>query len=172
MKVATIINKLRLNLSIIENNLTALSVAEILFRPNVEHWCLLEIICHLVDEEKDDFRMRVKHTLENPETQAPGFNPLDWVTERAYMQQDFKSKLQEFVQERKKSIAYLEALESPIWENGYTHKSAGRLTAFYFLNNWLAHDYLHLRQITKVKYEYLKSTESAINYDYAGNWVL
>ncbi len=43
------------------------------------------------------------------------------------------------------------------------------MTAKMFLSNWLAHDYLHIRQITKLKYDYLKQlTNEDLNY--AGNW--
>lgn len=34
-------------------------------------------------------------------------------------------------------------------------------------NNWLAHDYLHMRQI--IKYQYLKE-KTNIDLQYAGNW--
>src|SRR4029077_11108769 len=32
-----------------------------------EKWNILEVLGHLHDEEREDFRARVKHTLENPE---------------------------------------------------------------------------------------------------------
>jgi hypothetical protein len=35
--------------------------------------------------------------------------------------------------------------------------------------NWLAHDYLHIRQILRLKYEYLKSI-SEEDLSYAGEW--
>jgi hypothetical protein len=38
-----------------------------------------------------------------------------------------------------------------------------------FLHNWLAHDYLHIRQIIRIKYDYLKKTSGEILL-YAGEW--
>ena len=38
-----------------------------------------------------------------------------------------------------------------------------------FLSNWLAHDYLHIKQITRYRYNYLEE-KTAINLQYAGNW--
>lgn len=167
-----IIDKLEDNLDVFRSMLQGLSQAEKLFRPHAKHWCLLEIICHLLDEEKFDFRVRVFHTLSSPEVPPPPFNPLEWVSEHDYMGQDFDKVLSAFIDERQRSIKKLRSLENPNWQSGYTHKTEGRLTANHYLNNWLAHDFLHLRQITKVKYEYLKSSTPEINFNYAGKWVL
>jgi hypothetical protein len=65
--------------------------------------------------------------------------------------------VQSFLHEREVSIDFLSHLENPNWENGYDHVSLGRLTAGFFLNNWLAHDYLHIRQIMKIRYLYLQA---------------
>jgi hypothetical protein len=43
------------------------------------------------------------------------------------------------------------------------------MTAMLFLSNWLAHDYLHIRQIIKLKFDYLeKMTGEGLSY--AGDW--
>ncbi len=43
------------------------------------------------------------------------------------------------------------------------------MSAQLFLNNWLAHDLLHIRQILSIKFNYLKeNTEEPLNY--AGDW--
>lgn len=39
----------------------------------------------------------------------------------------------------------------------------------FFLTNWLTHDYLHMRQIIKLKYDYLEQ-QSGEMIDYAGTW--
>ena len=43
------------------------------------------------------------------------------------------------------------------------------MSAKLFLTNWLAHDYLHIRQIIRYQYHYLKES-TAIDLGYAGNW--
>ena len=168
----SVIDKLEINQGIIAASLSSISKAETLFRPNPNHWCLLEIICHLVDEEKLDFRTRVLHCLQFPEVDPPSYDPVGLVISGKYIEQNFETKLNDFLAERKDSILQLRRLENPEWHNGYVHKYAGKMTALGLLNNWLAHDYLHLRQITKVKYEYLKSTSQDFNFEYAGKWVL
>jgi len=164
-----IISQLTNNQLVVKNMLSNLKETEITFRPHPKHWCLLEIICHLVDEEREDFRARIQSILENPSKPLTPFNPVLWVTERKYMEQNFEEKLSQFLDERNRSIEWLNELKNPAWENAYLHPILGRLTAQHFLHNWLAHDYLHIRQINRVKYEYLNA-KSGEDLSYAGNW--
>jgi hypothetical protein len=71
--------------------------------------------------------------------------------------------------ERKNSLEWLQSLDKSAWENIYHHPKLGPMSATLILNNWLAHDYLHIRQITYNKYHYLKSN-SLTPLDYAGTW--
>ncbi|MBT8185179.1 MAG: DinB family protein [Eudoraea sp.] len=146
-----------------------LTQAEYLWRPGPDKWCLLELICHLYDEEREDFRARTKHTLETPAKQMPPIDPLGWVVERKYKQQDFADKLTAFLEEREHSVAWLQSLQSPKWDNAYDHPEFGQMTAKMFLSNWLVHDYIHIRQILKVKFGYLQQLSNE-NLTYAGNW--
>lgn len=139
------------------------------WKQNPKKWCLLEIVCHLYDEEREDFRFRTKWVLEKPNETPPPINPLNWVTERKYIEQDYNQVLKNFIEEREQSVKWLASLEYPNWENSFEHSKLGKLTAKYFLNNWLAHDYLHIRQIIKLKFDYLKHLSNE-NLNYAGIW--
>lgn len=139
------------------------------WKPSPEKWSLLEVICHLVDEEKEDFRTRLRQTLKDPEQRFPKIDPPGWVKTRKYHRQDYKKKLREFMAERDRSIRWLKQLRSPAWKNAHHHPKFGELSAEMFLANWLAHDHLHMRQIIRLKYEYLHSKEK-VRFDYAGNW--
>lgn len=139
------------------------------FKINPEKWNLLEIICHLYDEEREDFRARLKHILENPDEPLTQIDPVSWVQSREYVKQDFTDKLDAFLDEREESISWLKLLKTPKWENAYQHPKIGPMSANLILANWLEHDYLHLRQILNVKHEYLKMI-SGQKLDYAGNW--
>ena len=46
------------------------------WKPAPDKWCLLEIVCHLYDEEREDFGARVKSTLQNPSEPWPKIDPL------------------------------------------------------------------------------------------------
>ena len=140
-----------------------------IWKQTPEKWCLLEILCHLYDEEREDFRFRTKWVLERPNEIPPPFNPIDWVTKHEYMKQDYSVMLDKFINERDSSIRWLRSLENVNWDNLFDHPKLGKMTAEYYLNNWLAHDYLHIRQIIKLKFDYLRNI-SGENLDYAGIW--
>ncbi|MBT8256324.1 MAG: DinB family protein [Bacteroidia bacterium] len=165
-----IVSELARNKAVFEGLLTGLDQEAYLWKVQPDKWCLLEIICHLYDEEREDFRARVRLVLESPEEHHPSIDPQAWVKSRKYIEQDFQSKLESFLKEREISVAWLESLEDPKWHNTYNHPKVGPLTAGFFLSNWLAHDYLHIRQITRLKYDYLGHTSGNV-LDYAGNWI-
>ncbi len=138
-----------------------------LFREKEGKWNLLELVCHLYDEERDDFRARVQSVLENPEADLKPIDPEGWVESRKYSKENYNDKLNDFINERDNSISYLKNLSAAKWDNAYIHEKFGPLTAGMFLASWLAHDYLHIRQIIRIKYEYLKN-QSGENLLYAG----
>lgn len=140
-----------------------------LWRSQPDKWNLLDIICHLVDEECEDFRQRLRHVIETPQLEMPPINPTDWVIERNYQERDYSTMLKIFISERKISIEWLNNLSQPKWESFYRHPKIGVLSASMFLHNWVAHDYLHIRQIVNIRYHYLKSNSSE-PLSYAGDW--
>jgi hypothetical protein len=169
MKTDQIIQHLETNRLVFQSLLTGKEVEEYQFRPDEKSWSILEIVCHLYDEEREDFRTRVKNTLESPHLAPPSINPQGWVTERKYVEQNYDEKLNAFMNERDASILWLKSLLNVPWENIYEHPVAGKISAYSFLANWLAHDYHHIRQINRRNYEYLKFS-SGVNLAYAGDW--
>jgi len=85
------------------------------------------------------------------------------------MENNFQDKLSEFLYERSKSVQWLQSLAAPDWGSDHLHPTQGLFSAKKYLNNWLAHDYLHIRQITRIKYQYL-SQNASTDIDYAGTW--
>ena len=88
------------------------------WKPTPEEWSLLEVICHLCDEEREDFRQRLDLTLHHPEADWPPIHPSAWVTERAYNQRDLPAMVAAFAQERDRSLAWLDSLSHPDWSAG------------------------------------------------------
>jgi hypothetical protein len=142
---------------------------EYLYKPATDKWCMVEVLCHLVDEEKEDFRTRVEYVLRNPLETLPTFDPTVWPETRNYLGQDFNKKLDEFLTERVKSTDWLKGLVEPKWKNANHHPEAGPRSAEYFLANWLAHDYIHIRQLNRLAFEYLQKDSNNV-LSYAGNW--
>ena len=169
MDVQEIVRELSSGKIIFRQLLSGIDEEMFLWRPGPEKWCLLEIVCHLYDEEREDFRARTKQVLENPGLELPKFDPLSWVESRNYMEQDYQAKLHDFLEERTKSVQWLQNLADPEWNNAYDHPKFGKMTAWMFLSNWLAHDYLHIRQIVKLKFEYLRQ-KTREELTYAGTW--
>ena len=164
-----VIKQLERNKNVFESILISKTKNEYLWRPSSEKWCLLEIICHLLDEEREDFRARVKHTLENPKDALKPIDPKGWVKERNYMTRDYNQTLQTFLKEGIASISWLKTHTDAHWGKTVGHPKLGELSAELFLTNWLAHDYLHIRQILKYEYHYLRE-KTNIDLSYAGNW--
>ena len=169
MNSEKIIQELERNKTVFKKLLFNINKDEYLWKTRPNKWCLLEIICHLHDEEIEDFRTRVKYVLENPERKLPPIDPTKWVEDRKYIEQDYKIILNRFLEEREASIKWLLELKNPKWDNYYQHPKLGPMSAKLFLSNWLAHDYLHFRQILKLKFDYLKFI-SGENLEYAGGW--
>ena len=169
MNETEITKALAKNKKVFKELLSEVTEVEYLWKQTPEKWCLLEIICHLYDEEREDFYKRTKHLLETPTKPFTPFDPMQWVQEREYLRQDYTRKLEAFLILRQQSVEWLLALEAPQWHNAIKHPKFGLMTAGMFLSNWLAHDYLHLRQIVRLKYDFLQH-HTQYNLSYAGTW--
>ena len=169
MSIKEIIQQLETNQQVFKNLLMTKNEEQYLWRPKPEKWNLLEIICHLLDEERDDFKARVKHTLETPLKDLVPIDPQGWVKERGYISRNYNEILQAFLEERDTSVTWLKSKLDANWDNKLTHPNLGDMSAKLFLTNWLAHDYLHIRQILRYDYNYLKE-KTNLDLGYAGNW--
>lgn len=139
------------------------------WRPAPEKWNPVIVIAHLYDEEREDFRARLKHVLEMPEDPMPKIDPAAWVTERKYSEQDLNAKLEAFLQERERSVQWLRGLVDAPWHNAYMHPKVGPVSCDLLLTNWVAHDLHHIRQFNNLRYAYLVA-HTDVPMDYAGTW--
>lgn len=126
--------------------LGGLSAADATWRPASGGWSLVEIVNHLADEESEDFRARLRSTLEDPTRPWAPIDPERAVVERGHAARALEPSLARFAEERRASIAWLRALAEPPWSNTYEHP-LGPLSAGDLLVSWAAHDALHLRQV-------------------------
>lgn len=163
------INQLEENSTVFESILKTNNIELTTWKQTEDKWNMLEIICHLYDEELEDFRVRINSILSNPTVPFTDIDPDGWVKERAYNQQNYEMKMQQFIQERKISIDFLKRQENANWGNEYHHPNFGAISANFMLTNWIAHDYLHIRQLVKLKYDYLAFI-SKEKQSYAGIW--
>ncbi len=139
------------------------------WKPTPESWSLLEVINHLYDEEREDFRARVDHILHRPDEPAPPIDPQGWVAQRAYNQRNLAESLANFLAERQQSLAWLTTLESPNWESAY-RAPWGPLHAGDVFVAWAAHDLLHIRQLAELHYLHGIRSSQPYSVEYAGEW--
>ncbi|NTU82208.1 MAG: DinB family protein [Chloroflexales bacterium] len=146
--------------------------AQVAWKPSPDAWSTLEVVCHLYDEEREDFRARIDATLHRPDELAPEIDPEGWVTARDYASRDPAATLEAFLAERRRSLDWLRGLRHPDWERPLNHPSLARygLRAGDILASWAAHDLLHLRQLVELRYQYLASHAAPYGVQYAGDW--
>ncbi len=164
-----VISQLKSNTSIFKALLSNIPEEQEIWNPSADKWSLLEIICHLVDEEILDFRTRVETALYPEQKEFIPIDPVGWVQSHQYMQQRFEVKLKQWIEERSRSVEWLISLKSPNWNNYLNHPELGQLSAGQFLANWLAHDHIHIRQINRTKRAYLEHISDQ-DLSYAGKW--
>lgn len=169
MKTNEVINQLDSNSAVFENLFINTPSDMIKWKPSEEKWCLLEIISHLYDEEREDFRARLNKIL-NEDSDWDPIDPQGWVKSRNYMEKDYAKTMKDFLDERKKSIEWLKDLKVKDWNVKAVHPKFGEFAAYPMLCNWLVHDYLHIRQIVKLKYQMLEAGLNKDELGYAGEW--
>ena len=143
--------------------------AQARWKPAADAWSLLEVVNHLYDEEREDFRTRIDYILHRPGEQAPPIDPEGWVIARAYNMRDPHESLQAFLRERDASLEWLRGLHDPNWDAEY-RAPWGVLRAGDLLLAWLAHDHLHVRQLNDLHYTYLSQQAAPYSVEYAGDW--
>ena len=148
---------------------TSLSPRPLRWRPQPGKWSALEILVHLLDEEREDFRPRLLSTLEDPTAPWPSIDPEAWVTERDYQSRDREEVLRAFREERARSVQVLAGLRAAPWDHAYAHPT-GEIRAGDLLRSWLSHDALHLRQLAQRSYQRIGATCAPYLADYAGPW--
>lgn len=140
------------------------------WKPETGGWSILEVVCHLADEETEDFRKRVRMTLAEPTKTWPSIDPEGVALERKYNQQNLPTVVERFVRERESSVAWLKNLNQPNWENAYLDPQFGPISAGVVMASWAVHDQLHLRQIAKRMFELNVRDGAPYPTDYAGQW--
>ena len=169
MNLQTITTRFANNAETIRHFVTAVDDVQARWQPDAGSWSILEVINHLYDEEREDFRMRLDLTLHQPETDWPPIDPPAWAIERRYNERDLAESLQRFLDERQKSIAWLNALSAPAWDNEHM-APWGIMRAGDVMISWLAHDTLHIRQLAELHYQYLAVFAPGYSGAYAGEW--
>jgi hypothetical protein len=89
----------------ITNLVQDVSAEQAQWKPSADDWSILEVINHLYDEEREDFRQRLDFLLFQPEAELPPIDPDGWVTSRHYNERDLATSVTNFLQEREQSTS-------------------------------------------------------------------
>src|SRR5574341_436461 len=76
-------------------------------KPDPESRSILEVVCHLYDEEREDFREHLDFILHRQNEEWHRIDTEGWVTERKYNDQDFRAVKEKFFEELDRSLDWL-----------------------------------------------------------------
>jgi hypothetical protein len=169
MLFETLYRELALGAEIIRQLVAGVTPEEARAKPAPESWSTLEVICHLYDEEREDFRQHLDLILHRPNDPWPRIDPQGWVAQRGYNQRDLTEMLGKFLAERDLSLDWLRNLKQPDWEIEY-HSQFGSMKAGDMLSSWVAHDNLHTRQLVELRRARLVQMTQPFEIQYAGEW--
>ncbi|MBN1311917.1 MAG: DinB family protein [Anaerolineae bacterium] len=139
------------------------------WKPTPDTWSILEVINHLYDEEREDFREHLDLILHRPGQPWSRIAPGGWVTERQYNTRDLAKSLACYLEEREKSLKWLADLKGADWSADY-ETPWGKLRAGDMLASWVAHDILHMRQLVELKWAGTLKDMAPYEVEYAGEW--
>jgi hypothetical protein len=149
--------------------LAGISQEDAQIRPKPGSWSILETLCHLYDEEREDFREHLDFILHRGQGQWHRIDPEAWVAARKYNQQSLAEMKEKFFSERSRSLDWLKGQEGADWELGFT-SDYGKLTAGDMLASWVAHDNLSIRQLIELRRARLEKLVQPHSLAYAGDW--
>jgi len=169
MEFKTLYQELQNSTEMIRALLSGITQEEAQVKPSPESWSLLEVVCHLHDEEREDFREHLDFILHRQHEEYHAIDPQAWVTERYYNEQSFVEMQEKFFAERKQSLEWLGGLPDLDWETTYSSEY-GSLSAGEMLSCWIAHDNLHIRQVVELRRARIETITKPYPIEYAGDW--
>lgn len=153
--------------ALLDTLLGSLSLDEWRAWPAPGEWSPLEIVCHLRDEEIDDFGARLRVVLDGGQEFAP-IDPERWVEERHYRESKPNEALAAFRARRVASLELLASLDVERLRGDVAHRRIGRLSGLDILAAWVAHDRLHLAQLAGTLTRLWADRWSPLHAEYAG----
>ncbi len=169
MNYNEIIRQLKVNAEAIRNLVETVPEAQAEWSPKPETWSLRRTMEHVYNEERIDFRKHLKEMLATPPQPWSEF-PRDEYIGVANLRQ----ALEGFLEEREASLAWLAGLKSPDWD--FTQQAVfdpehtATMHTGDVLVSWVAHDYLHIRQINELLFAWNEKDGAPYSVRYAGGW--
>ena len=169
MEFSTLYQELQNSTEMIRALLVGITQAEARYKPTPESWSILEVVCHLYDIEREDFREHLDFILYRQNEEYHVIDPQRWVMERKYNEQSFVEMQEKFFAERKQSLEWLREKSNSDWETTYTSEY-GSASAGEMFSCWVAHDNLHIRQFVELRRARIENITKPYPLEYAGDW--
>ena len=136
-------------------------------RPAPGEWAPVEIVCHLRDEESEDFGARLRVILEGGTRFGPN-DPEHLAVDRHYRQANPSEALAAFRARRMTSLDLLRSVGLDRLLGTAERPNGGRLSGLDLLASWVAHDRLHLQQLAGTLARLWADRWAPLQVDYAG----
>jgi len=162
--------QLSANAVAVEQLIESVAAEQACWKPADDEWSILEVLYHLVDEERKDFPYRLRHLVSGSGEPWPPIAPAQWVAERECVPEDLGETLRTFLQERQRSLDWLSTLTNVDWTAAYAYPPLEGLSAGHLLVSWVSHDLLHMRQLIELKFAYGLTQFGVFGPEYAGEW--
>lgn len=168
MNFSTLYQELVDSAEMIRALLAGITEEEAQIKPDPESWSMLEVVCHLYDTEREDFREHLDFILHRQNEEYHVIDPQGWTKERKYNQQDFQKMQEKFFAERQKSLEWLTSISDSDWDITYTSEY-GSVSAGEMFSCWVAHDNLRLRQFVELRRARIENITRPYPIEYAGD---
>jgi len=168
--LGVIIQRMRANAEVIRSLVGTISDEQAQWRPGPDTWSMAQVMEHVYNEERIDFRKHLKEMLSDPPQPWGEWNPQEYISVAGCRQ-----ALDWFLTERDASIAWLQELGSPDWNlesRASFGPSAEELVLKFgdVLVSWVSHDFLHIRQMNELQYAWNEAQAAPYAVQYAGGW--
>jgi len=120
------------------------------YRPNPDHFSLLDILGHLIHGEEDDWIPRLQLMLKQDH---PTYTPFDRFAHKQFIDNFTIAELLDLFEEKRQSnVDVLRDLsfDPSILKRTANHPALGSVTVVQLLHTWVNHDLSHINQMNRI----------------------
>jgi hypothetical protein len=136
-------------------------------RPAPGEWSPVEILCHLRDEETEDFAARLRVILDGG-GDFVRIDPERWAEERRYREASLDEALEAFRARRQTSLELLRGADPEALGASRPLGRSGRLSGLDLVAAWVAHDRIHVAQLASTLARVWTLRWAPLRVEYAG----
>jgi hypothetical protein len=131
----------------LEERVRGLPSEMLVFHPAPEHWCVNEVVGHLIEAERRGFAGRIREMLDADDPVFVTWDQPSVAAARHDCERASEELIGEFVGLRSESAELVAGLSDADLERAGEHPEVGRLRVTEVMHEWIHHDANHDRQI-------------------------